>query len=75
MGKGSTSYADGHLIVRGEGGGVALVEASPAGYKEKGRFNLPKSGGEGAWAHPVISGGRLYLRDWETLYCYDVKAK
>jgi outer membrane protein assembly factor BamB len=75
VGKGSLSYADGHLVVRGEQGGVALVEASPAGYKEKGRFNLPKSGGEGAWAYPVVSGGRLYLRDWETLYCYDVKAK
>ncbi len=75
VGKGSIAAADGHLIVRGEGGGVALVEASPAAYKEKGRFTLAKSGGVNAWAYPVVSGGKLYLRDWENLYCYDLKPK
>lgn len=75
VGKGSVLFADGHLIVRGEGGGVALVEASPTGHKEKGRFNLAKTGGNGAWAYPVVSGGKLYLREWDNLYCYDIKAK
>jgi outer membrane protein assembly factor BamB len=75
VGKGSIAFADGSLIVRGEGGGVALVEANPASFKEKGRFNLPKSGGNGAWANPVVSGGHLYLRDWDTLVCYDLKGK
>jgi hypothetical protein len=75
VGKGSIAYADGHFVCRGEGGPVALVEATPAGYREKGRFDLPKSGGDAAWPHPVIFGGRLYIRDWELLHCYDVKAK
>jgi len=75
VGKGSAVFADGHLYVRGEGGGVALVEASPAGYKEKGRFNLPKTGGNGAWANPAVAGGKLYLREWDNLYCYDIAAK
>jgi outer membrane protein assembly factor BamB len=75
VGKGSAIFANGHLVVRGEGGGVALVEASPAGYKEKGRFTLAKTGGNGAWANPVVSGGKLYLREWDNLYCYDLKAK
>ena len=75
VGKGSVAFADGHLIVRGEQGGVALVEASPAAYKEKGQFNVTRSGGEGAWANPVVSGGKLYIRDWDNLFCYDLKAK
>ncbi len=75
VGKGSVIVADGNLIVRGEGGGVALVEANPAAYKEHGKFNLPKSGGNGAWANPVVYGGHLYLREWDNLYCYDLKGK
>jgi outer membrane protein assembly factor BamB len=78
VGKGSIAYADGNFVVRSEAKGkseIALVEASPAGYKEKGRFKQPEYGPKNTWAHPVIIGGRLYLRDWETLYCYDVKAK
>ncbi len=74
-GKGSITLADGHLILRGEGGGVALVEASPTAFKEKGTFNLPKSGGESAWAYPVVAAGKLFLRDWDNMVCYDLKAK
>jgi outer membrane protein assembly factor BamB len=77
VGKGSIAYADGHLVVRGEEnkGDIALVEASPAGYKETGRFKLPAFSGMPQWAHPVIIGGHLYIRDEDTLYAYDVKAK
>lgn len=75
VGKGSVAYADGHLYVRSEGGPVALVEATPTGYKEKGRFNQPDRSDKRAWPHPVIAGGRLLIRDWDTLLCYDVKDK
>lgn len=75
VGKGSITYADGHLVVRSERGPVALVEATPEGYKEKGRFNQPDRSKENSWAHPVIIGGKLYLRDQDILLCYDVKAK
>jgi hypothetical protein len=51
------------------------VEASPAGYKEKGRFSLPDPAGQPTWAHPVIFGGKLYIRNQGALFCYDVKAK
>lgn len=74
-GKGSITLADGHLILRGEGGGVALVEASPTAFKEKGSFNLPKSGGQGAWAYPVVAGGKLFLREWDSMICYDLKGR
>jgi outer membrane protein assembly factor BamB len=75
VGKGSIAYADGHLYCRGEGGGVALVEAKPDAFKEKGRFTPPTTGGNKCWAHPSISGGKLYLREQDVLYCYDIKAK
>ncbi len=73
VGKGSIVLADGHLYARSEGGPVALIEATPNGYVEKGRFNQPNRSGQNAWPHPVVAGGRLYLRDQDLLLCYDVK--
>ena len=52
-----------------------IVEASPAAYKEKGRFEQPDRSKEQAWPHPVVSGGKFYVRDQDTLICFDVKAK
>lgn len=77
VGKGSITYADGHLVVRAEGrsGEVALVEATPRGYREKGRFDQPDRSGEPTWAHPVVFGGRLYVRDQGLLLSYDVSAQ
>lgn len=54
---------------------IALVEATPEAYKEKGRFDQPDRSNKNSWAHPVICGGKLYLRDQDVLLCYDVKAK
>jgi len=54
---------------------VALIEATPSGYKEKGRFNQPDRSKQNSWAHPVIANGKLYLRDMDVLLCYDVKQK
>ena len=72
---GSVAYADGMLYVRSENGPVVSVEANPAGYHEHGRFNQPERSELKSWAHPVIVGGKLYLRDQDILLCYDVKAK
>jgi outer membrane protein assembly factor BamB len=74
VGKGSLTYADGNLYILGENNVVGLVEASPSGYREKGRFEIPDSG-LASWAHPVVSGGRLYIRNQSSLAAYDVKAK
>ena len=77
VGKGAVAYADGHFYCRSEGGNgtVALVAATPTGYQEKGRFDQPDRSGKNSWAHPVIAGGKLYLRDMDVLLCYDVKQK
>ncbi len=74
VGKGSLCWADGMLYLFGENGGRAgLATCSPQGMQMKGTFNVA---GEGtSWAHPVVIGGRLYLRYDTHLYCFDVKAK
>lgn len=74
VGKGSVSYADGHLYILSEDNVVGLVEATPAGYREKGRFTI-RDQGYPSWAHPVISGGRLYLRNQGMLAAYDIRAR
>ncbi|MHC4514335.1 MAG: PQQ-binding-like beta-propeller repeat protein [Planctomycetota bacterium] len=77
VGKGSIAYADGHLVVRSErgSGALALVEATPEGYREKGRFDQPERSEVPSWAHPVIFGGKLYIRDQDVLLCFDLKKK
>jgi outer membrane protein assembly factor BamB len=78
VGAGSVCFADGRLYVHGENGDVALVEPSPEGYREKGRFtppDQPERGNIKAWAYPVVANGRLYIRDLNKLWCYDVKAR
>jgi outer membrane protein assembly factor BamB len=78
VGKGAVAFADGYLVVRSENakrGEIALVEATPSGYKEAGRFSLPDPTNKNTWAHPVVFGGKLYLRNQDNLFCYDVKAK
>jgi outer membrane protein assembly factor BamB len=79
LGKGAIHYADGMLYCLDENSGeVALVEASPSAWTEKGRFKLAplttKRARDGRiWTHPVVVNGRLYLRDQELLFCFDVK--
>ena len=77
VGKGAVVGGDGKLFTRKEDkqGTVALVEASPAGYREHGRFAQPERSTKNSWAHPVIANGRLYLRDQDVLLCYEVTEK
>jgi outer membrane protein assembly factor BamB len=79
LGKGAIGCAGNRLYLLEESSGdVVLIDASPKGWKEHGRFRLEpqtklrKPSGR-IWTHPVISNGRLYLRDQEILYCYDVR--
>jgi outer membrane protein assembly factor BamB len=82
IGRGSVAYADGLLYLHGENGEIALMEATPEAYREKGRFTPPAQPKrnrlgpypEKAWAYPVIANGRLYIRDIGTLWAYDIKA-
>ena len=81
LGKGCVTCADGMLYcVDEKSGTVVLAEASPAGWKEHGRFNPSQKparrNSKGmVWTHPVVSNGKLFLRDQEMLSCYDVKSR
>ena len=81
LGRASVTYADGLLYVHAWKGDVGLVEATPEGYREKGRFTPPdqpkpaKPGpySDTAYTHPVIANGTLYIRDLDTLWAWDVR--
>lgn len=81
LGKGAIHYADGSFYLLEERTGtVVMIKASPAGWEEQGRFTLtpqttqrnPKGM---VWTHPVVSGGKLYLRDQELLFCFDISGQ
>ena len=72
VGKGSLVFADDRLYLFSENGVVGLAEAAPDAYREHGRFQL-KTGNLPTWAHPVVSGGKLFLRDQDTIYAYNVR--
>ncbi len=74
VGKGSLVFADGMFYALSEGGVVGLVEAAPDAYRERGRFQI-KQESLPTWAHPVVAQGHLFIRDQDTIYAYDVRAK
>ena len=79
LGAASLCFADGRLYMHGENGEVALVEPSPEGYREQGRFTPPAppkrvNNMEKAWVYPVVAGGRLYVRDHGCVWCYEIRA-
>lgn len=63
--------ADGHLYFRYQDGVVALIEANSFGYRLKGTFKISEAGGD-SWSHPVISHGKLFLREQDSLSVYHV---
>lgn len=64
--------ADGQLYFRYQNGLVALIEASDRGYNLQGTLEIPGAGGD-SWAHPVVANGRLYLREQDVLWVYDLR--
>ena len=51
---------------------VGLVPATPRGFSLEGKFQVKGTGQ--SWAHPAVTGGRLYLRYGDNLYVHDVRA-
>ena len=76
VGKGSVHYADGLLYgLMEDDRTVLLIKPDPNEFILVSRFELPHEVAAKSWAHPVVFGGRLYLRHGQYLYCYDVKAE
>ncbi|NMC41177.1 MAG: PQQ-like beta-propeller repeat protein [Bacteroidales bacterium] len=74
-GKGSLTYADGMLYLYDERGTMKLVKADPAKFEVAGEFKVPDGGGGPYWAHPVVCGGRLYLRHSGKIFIYSLTGK
>lgn len=72
VGKGNCIYAEQRLYCVGENGAIGLIEPDPKAYKEISRFQITK-GDLPMWTPPVIANGRLYLRDQDVLYSYDIR--
>ena len=70
----SITYADGMLYMLSQRGTMTLIKAIPEKYETGGSFKVPEGGKGMAWAHPVVCGGRLYIRHGDRLFVYDVKA-
>ena len=75
VGKGSLTYADGMLYTLGEQGSMGLVKVSPYRFEVVSRFDIPANGEGPVWAHPVVFGGRLYIRHGDYLYAYDIRVR
>ena len=74
VGKGSVVFADDRLYLYSENGVVGLAEANPTAYREHGRFQI-QMGSLPTWSHPVVANGKLFIRDQDTIYAYDVRGK
>ena len=70
----SMVYADGKLFVQSATGEVLLLKQTGESFKTLGSFAIVPGKKKDAWTHPVLLGGRLYLRYHDTLFCHDVKS-
>jgi len=57
------------VLLQRKRSGSGWWEATPNGYNETGRFSIPQESLP-TWSHPVVAGGRLYLRDQDSLYAF-----
>src|SRR3954462_811409 len=74
VGKGAVVFADERLYLYSEQGVVGLAEASPTGYREHGRFQI-RAGNAPTWSHPIVSNGKLFIRDQDNISAFDVRQK
>lgn len=76
-GSAAVTYADGRLYFRYQNGIMVLIEPSPDALKVVSSFKLPAPNVvsySSSWPHPVIANGKLYIRDQNVMYCYNVKS-
>lgn len=72
-GKGSLTYAENMLYCLEEKGTMRLIKASAQSFEEVSAFEVPEGGKGMYWAHPVVCGGRLYIRHTDKLFAYSIK--
>jgi outer membrane protein assembly factor BamB/protein-L-isoaspartate O-methyltransferase len=68
------TVADGRLYIRSQKGPMYLAAAEPNGYRSFGEFTPPqRDAKQPSWTFPVVANGHLFVRDFDTLLCYDVR--
>jgi outer membrane protein assembly factor BamB len=72
---GCLTYADGMFYLYADNGNMALAKATDTGFEVTGRLKIKNPGTRPTWAHPVVCGGRLYIRSGDKLGVYDVIKK
>ena len=75
VGKGSATYAEGMLYTLSSSHFMGLVKATPERHELISKFEIPPLGKSTSRSHPVVRGGRLYIRHNKFLYAYDIKAR
>jgi outer membrane protein assembly factor BamB len=75
LGKVSLTYAEGMIYALNHTGPMSLIRVNPDGMEVVSQFDLPKKGHGPIICHPVICGGRLYLRWDKFMYCYDIAVR
>jgi outer membrane protein assembly factor BamB len=79
VGKGAVIAVNDRLLLLDERTGLLTVAAaSPSGWKEFGRMELPErtempTMDNMIWTHPVVANGKLYLRDHDLLFCFELR--
>jgi outer membrane protein assembly factor BamB len=71
FGHGSLILAGGQLVVLSDRGKLALLEATPEEYRERGSTQVLEGK---CWTAPSLANGRLYLRNQEQLVALDWSA-
>jgi outer membrane protein assembly factor BamB len=75
IGKVSLTWADGLLYCFDNDGDMLLVKVTSEAATIISRFTVPRKGNDHTLTHPVVCGGRLYLRHHDDLFAYDVRAQ
>ena len=71
FGRGSLIQVGSRFIVLGERGTISVVDVDKEKFVEHGRFSLNEIDYP-AWAAPVLSGGKLFLRSEKWMVCIDL---
>ncbi len=72
VGKAQVIYADGKLYLYSEDGKLGMARATPDGYEELARHEIGQREFR-TWALPVVSAGKLIIRDQDTAWAFDIR--
>jgi outer membrane protein assembly factor BamB len=72
---GCLTYADGMFYLYSDDGKMALAKPMDKGFKVTGRLRIKEPGKRPTWAHPVVFGGRLYIRYGDKLGVYNIAGR